>query len=114
MIIGIPTGSTYIARVRDILLLLSQIPVDQTNIFITGIPADLQVASFESMVSGISGETPSWEAAQIQLIAKDKNLLQSFQTLKYFNGERLHLDSVIMATVTAHPAGHQFISCSFG
>ena len=94
---------------------LSQIPVDQTNIFITSINSvDLQVASFESMVLGILGEIPSWEAAQIQLIANDKNLLQSFQTLKYFNSEQLCLDSVIMATVTAHPAGHQFISCSFG
>jgi hypothetical protein len=37
--------------------------------------------------SMVLGETASWEDSQRQLIAKDTNLLQSFQTLKYVNGE---------------------------
>ena len=37
----------------------------------------------------IDGETASWEESQRQLIAQNINLLQSFQTLKYINGEHL-------------------------
>jgi hypothetical protein len=37
--------------------------------------------------SMVLGETASWEDSQRQLIAKDINLLQSFQSLKYANGE---------------------------
>lgn len=40
------------------------------------------------MSMSISGETASWEDSELQLLLKDPSLLQSFQTLKYVNGER--------------------------
>lgn len=37
----------------------------------------------------INGETVGWEESQRQLIAHDINLLQTFQIMKYINGEHL-------------------------
>ena len=44
----------------------------------------------------VNEEALSWEESQRQLIAKDADLLHSFQVLKYINGERL---SMIRANV---------------
>jgi hypothetical protein len=59
----------------------------------------------------VSGETASWEDTQLQSIIQDHTLLQSFQTLKYANGEPL---SRVMLDGAADSTGHRRISRSFG
>jgi hypothetical protein len=61
----------------------------------------------------ISGETASWEDSHLQLIIEDESVLQSFQTLKYANGECLSKSKVMM-NGAADFTGDQCISGSFG